>query len=54
MKRAMLLIAVLWSGEICEAELHPSENVNDAKNAVMVNYHLAAGAVKEWRIEGWR
>ena len=47
----MLLVAVLWSGEVCEAELHLSENVNDAKAAVMVNYHLAAGEVKEWRIK---
>lgn len=51
MKRAMLLIAVLWSGEICEAELHPNENVEDAKNAVYMNYCLPCGAVKEWRIE---
>lgn len=50
-KEMMLLVAILWSGEVCEAELHPSENVNDAKNAVMVNYCLPCGAVKEWRIE---
>ena len=49
-KGMMLLVAVLWSGDVCDAELHPSENVNDAKAAVMVNYHLAAGEVKEWVI----
>lgn len=50
MKRRILLIAVLWSGELCEAALCLSENVEDAKAAIMVNYHLAAGEVKEWVI----
>lgn len=48
--KAMLLVAVLWSGEVCEAELWPNENVESAKDAVMVNYCLPCGAVKEWRV----
>lgn len=50
-KEMLLLVAVLWSGEVCEAALCPNENVEDAKNAVIVNYCLPCGAVKEWRIE---
>jgi hypothetical protein len=50
-KQMMLLVAVLWSGEVCEAALGANENIENAKTAVMVNYHLANGAVKEWRIE---
>lgn len=49
-KQAMLLVAVLWSGELCEAAINVNENLNDAKNALMVNYCLPFGAVKEWRV----
>lgn len=51
MKKGMMLLAVLWTGEICEAELQKNEPIEDAKNAVYVNYCLPAGAVKEWRIQ---
>ena len=50
-KQIMLLVAVLACGMELEAELWPNENVEDAKNAMRVNYCLAAGEVKEWRIE---
>lgn len=47
----LLLVAVLWSGELCEAALGVNENLEAAKAAVMVNYCLPCGAVKEWRVE---
>lgn len=50
-KEMLLLVAVLWSGEVCEAALGVNENIENAKTAVMVNYCLPCGAVKEWRIE---
>lgn len=46
----MLLVAVLACGMELEAELWPNENVESAKDAMRVNYHLAAGEVKEWRV----
>lgn len=46
-----LLVAVLATGELCEAELSFSENLESAKKAVVANYGLSAGDVKEWRIE---
>lgn len=48
--KMLLLVAVLWNGDVLEAELHPTENLNCAKNAVMVNYHIPMGAIKEWRV----
>lgn len=48
--KMLLLVAVLWNGEVLEAEMHPSENLNSAKSAFMVNYHLPMGAIKEWRV----
>jgi hypothetical protein len=48
--KMMLLVAVLWNGDVLEAELHPTENLNSAKSAVMINYCVPMGAVKEWRI----
>lgn len=48
--KMMLLVAVLWNGDVLEAEMHPSENLNSAKSAFMVNYHLPMGAIKEWRV----
>lgn len=50
-EKIMLLVAVLSCGMELEAELWPNENVESAKDAMRVNYHLAAGEVKEWRIE---
>lgn len=49
-KRLMLLVAVLTCGMELDAELWPNENVEDAKKAMMVNYHLSCGEVKEWRV----
>ena len=46
----MLLVAVLACGMELEAELWPNENVEDAKDAMRVNYCLAAGEVREWRV----
>ena len=49
----MLLIAVLFSGELCEAELCLGENLESAKMAVIINYCISLGDVKEWRVEKW-
>ena len=49
--KKMLLIAVLFSGELCEAELCLGENLESAKMAVIINYCISLGDVKEWRIE---
>lgn len=51
-KGMMLLVAVLTCGMELEAELWPNENVEDAKKAMMVNYHLSCGEVKAWRVQG--
>jgi hypothetical protein len=49
-KRVIMLVAILACGMELEAELCKGVDVEDAKVAVMNNYHLAAGEVKSWEI----
>ena len=46
-----ILVAILWTGEVCEAALMQGERIDNAKAAVVVNYGLTAAEVKEWRIQ---
>ena len=47
-KEIMLLVAVLFSGDICEAQIGANDNLEDAKNAVIINYHIQPGEIKSW------
>ena len=49
-KSIMLLVAVLATGEMCEAEMNVNDSIEDAKNALCVNYYLEPGSVKSWEI----
>lgn len=51
MKRTKLLIAVLFTGMVCEAAIQMTDNLENAKEALMYNYSLPVGSVKEWKIK---
>lgn len=46
-----ILVAILWTGEVCEALLMKGEQINNAKAAVVANYGLTITEIKEWRIQ---
>ena len=50
-QRIFLLVAVLVTGELCEAEMSYAENLERAKSAVVANYGLDWRDIKEWRVE---
>lgn len=50
MKNTKLLVAILSTGEKCEAEISTFDNLEECKRNVVTNYALLPGEVKEWII----